>query len=54
MPAAAQQRPPDRTPTYAIGELAREFGLTTRAIRIYEDCGLLRPSTPPATASAWR
>jgi DNA-binding transcriptional MerR regulator len=43
MPAAAQQRPPGRTPTYAIGELAREFGLTTRAIRFYEDCGLLRP-----------
>src|SRR4051812_3065116 len=30
-------------PTYSIGELAREFGLTTRAIRFYEDCGLLRP-----------
>jgi DNA-binding transcriptional MerR regulator len=32
------------TPTYSIGELAREFGLTTRAIRFYEDCGLLRPA----------
>ena len=31
-------------PTYSIGELAREFGLTTRAIRFYEDCGLLRPA----------
>ena len=31
------------TPTYSIGELAREFGLTTRAIRFYEDCGLLAP-----------
>jgi DNA-binding transcriptional MerR regulator len=31
------------TPTFAIGELAREFGLTTRAIRFYEDCGLLHP-----------
>jgi DNA-binding transcriptional MerR regulator len=30
-------------PTFSIGELAREFGLTTRAIRFYEDCGLLRP-----------
>jgi DNA-binding transcriptional MerR regulator len=30
-------------PTFAIGELACEFGLTTRAIRFYEDCGLLHP-----------
>jgi len=30
-------------PTCSIGELAREFGMTTRAIRFYEDCGLLRP-----------
>ena len=29
--------------TFTIGELAREFDLTTRAIRFYEDCGLLRP-----------
>jgi DNA-binding transcriptional MerR regulator len=43
MPAAALPRPPGRMPTYSIGELAREFGLTTRAIRFYEDCGLLRP-----------
>ena len=33
----------DATPSYSIGELAREFGLTTRAIRFYEDCGLLAP-----------
>ncbi len=26
-----------------IGALAKEFGLTTRAIRFYEDCGLLAP-----------
>src|SRR5215203_6705573 len=43
MPAAALSRPPGPTPTYSIGELAREFGLTTRAIRFYEDCGLLAP-----------
>lgn len=30
--------------SYAIGELAREFGITTRAIRHYEQLGLLRPA----------
>ncbi|VTU30297.1 Copper export regulator [Variovorax sp. SRS16] len=30
--------------TFAIGELAREFDLTTRAIRFYEDMGLLAPA----------
>jgi DNA-binding transcriptional MerR regulator len=29
--------------TYSISDLAREFALTTRAIRFYEDCGLVRP-----------
>lgn len=29
--------------TYTIGDLAREFELTTRAMRFYEDLGLLRP-----------
>lgn len=29
--------------TYSITDLAREFGLTTRAIRFYEDHGLLAP-----------
>ena len=29
--------------TYTISDLAREFALTTRAIRFYEDCGLLAP-----------
>jgi DNA-binding transcriptional MerR regulator len=33
---------PDRT--YTISELAREFGLTARAIRFYEDTGLLTPA----------
>jgi len=31
------------TPTYTIGDLAKEFDLTTRAIRFYEDMGLLQP-----------
>jgi DNA-binding transcriptional MerR regulator len=31
------------TTTYTIGDLAREFDLTTRAMRFYEDMGLLQP-----------
>ena len=34
---------PHMPATLTIGELAREFDLTTRAIRFYEDCGLLAP-----------
>ncbi|MCP5367336.1 MAG: MerR family DNA-binding transcriptional regulator [Hyphomicrobiales bacterium] len=30
-------------PTYGIAELAREFDVTTRTIRFYEDKDLLRP-----------
>jgi DNA-binding transcriptional MerR regulator len=41
-PAVAQASPSAGT-TYTIGELAREFDLTTRAIRFYEDCGLITP-----------
>jgi DNA-binding transcriptional MerR regulator len=29
--------------TYTISELAREFGVTTRTIRFYEEKGLIRP-----------
>ncbi len=29
--------------TYGIAELAREFGVTTRTVRFYEDKGLLTP-----------
>jgi DNA-binding transcriptional MerR regulator len=29
--------------TYTISDLAREFDLTTRAIRFYEDMGLIQP-----------
>ena len=31
------------TQTYTISELAQEFDLTTRAMRFYEDMGLLTP-----------
>jgi DNA-binding transcriptional MerR regulator len=41
-PAVTQVSPAPGT-TFTIGELAREFDLTTRAIRFYEDCGLLQP-----------
>jgi len=30
--------------TFTIGELAQEFDLTTRAIRFYEDLGLITPA----------
>ena len=33
----------DRDPTYTISDLAHEFALTTRAIRFYEDEGMLAP-----------
>ena len=32
------------THTYSISDLAKEFDLTTRAIRFYEDMGLLTPT----------
>ena len=31
------------TTTFTIGDLAKEFDLTTRAMRFYEDMGLLQP-----------
>ncbi len=40
------ERSPDRTKErseFAIGDLAREFDVTPRAIRFYEDQGLLSP-----------
>ena len=38
------KRTTDSRATYTISELAREFALTTRAIRFYEDCKLLAPT----------
>ena len=35
--------PAQSTTTFTISDLAREFDLTTRAIRFYEDMGLLQP-----------
>lgn len=32
-----------KTMTYTISELAKEFDVTTRAIRLYEEAGLLSP-----------
>jgi DNA-binding transcriptional MerR regulator len=42
MPSPRRPEAPGRS-TYSISDLAREFALTTRAIRFYEDCGLVRP-----------
>ncbi len=46
-PEAARRRGPAQSApaaaTYSISELAQEFALTTRAIRFYEDEGLLAP-----------
>jgi DNA-binding transcriptional MerR regulator len=36
-------------PTYTITELAREFDITPRAIRFYEDQGLINPKREGAT-----
>jgi DNA-binding transcriptional MerR regulator len=43
MPARAKPAAPAREPTYTISDLAHEFALTTRAIRFYEDEGMLAP-----------
>jgi DNA-binding transcriptional MerR regulator len=39
----AAARRVDRPKTYTIGDLAREFGVTLRTLRFYEDRGLLSP-----------
>jgi DNA-binding transcriptional MerR regulator len=50
MPVAAPTAVPANTATprdsariYSIAELAREFGITARTIRFYEDEGLIKP-----------
>ena len=42
MPSPRRPEPAGRV-TFSISDLAREFARTTRAIRFYEDCGLVRP-----------
>jgi DNA-binding transcriptional MerR regulator len=42
-PSRITAAPAPSRATYTISDLAREFALTTRAIRFYEDCGLLTP-----------
>ena len=42
-PRQADRCRPRSGPTYSISDLAQEFALTTRAIRFYEDQGLLAP-----------
>lgn len=50
MPATNRSAaPPSARATYTISQLAREFALTTRAIRFYEDCGLLTPAREKRT-----
>jgi hypothetical protein len=50
MPAAPARAKDDRS--YTITELAQEFDITPRAIRFYEDVGLLAPARPPAATAS--
>jgi DNA-binding transcriptional MerR regulator len=43
MSAVAPSGSPDARRLYSIGDLAQEFGISPRAIRFYEDQGLLAP-----------
>lgn len=42
-PATKTPEPRDTQRIYSIAELAREFGITARTIRFYEDEGLIKP-----------
>ena len=44
MAATKTSSAPAPSPTYTISALAREFDITPRAIRFYEDQGILSPS----------
>ena len=39
----AREASGDFGPSYRIGDLAREFGVTLRTLRFYEDKGLIKP-----------
>lgn len=41
--------PVGKLKTYRIGDLAKEFGVTLRALRFYEDRGLLNPQRDGST-----
>jgi len=43
LPLSSDAVPGQGEPRYSISELSREFGLTTRTIRFYEDQQLLHP-----------
>lgn len=43
MSPTAPTTPPVATATFAISDLAREFGITPRTIRFWEDQGILAP-----------
>lgn len=45
----AMSKTPPAAATYSISDLAQEFDLTTRAIRFYEDMGLLQPERQGAS-----
>ena len=43
------EQPEPSEPLFGITELCREFGITLRAIRFYEDKGLLQPRRVPGS-----
>lgn len=53
-PAAADESISDADTRYTIGELADEFGITTRTIRFYESRGLITPERKGANRSYLR